>query len=148
MAWPGKEIRPPSPKVFIASIRRAHFDTVARTLQKTNPNLLALIHDLKEASREHEAPIWRDLAERLARSHRSWAEVNLSRVERHAAEGEVVVVPGKLLAAGDLTKAVRVAAFQASRSARAKVEAAGGEVLDLRRLVAENPKGSGVRVMA
>lgn len=120
---------------------------MARTLRKSNPTLMALIGELKKAAREHEAPVWRDLANRLARPRRNWSQVNLSRLERHAGKGEVVVVPGKLLASGDLTKAVRVAAFQASESARAKVEAAGGEVVEIRQLMAENPTGSGVRMM-
>lgn len=118
-----------------------------KALRKTNPLLLALIEDLKAASREQEAPLWRDLADRLARPRRNWAAVNLSRVERHAAEGETVVVPGKLLGTGRLTKRVTVAAFQASASAREKVRAAGGEDLTLRELLVRNPKGSGVRIL-
>ncbi|MFQ6012610.1 MAG: 50S ribosomal protein L18e [Thermoplasmata archaeon] len=120
---------------------------MGKPVRKSNPLLLALIRDLQTAAREHEAPIWRDVARRLARPRRLWAEVNLSRLQRHAADGEVLVVPGKLLGTGRLTKALRISALQASEAARAKVEAAGGQVLDLRELVEENPRGSGVRIM-
>jgi large subunit ribosomal protein L18e len=118
-----------------------------KPLRKTNPLLVALIEDLRTAAREHQAPLWRDLADRLARPRRNWAEVNLSRLERHAAAKETVVVPGKLLGTGRLTKQLTVAAFQASAAAREKVTAAGGEVLSLQNLVERNPGGAGVRIL-
>jgi large subunit ribosomal protein L18e len=120
---------------------------MSKKVRKSNPLLVALIDDLKAAAREHEAPIWRDLALRLARPHRVWAEVNLSRLERHTSAGEVVVIPGKLLGTGRLTKALRISAFQSSEAARSRVEAAGGQLLEIRDLVSENPRGSGVRIM-
>ncbi len=120
---------------------------MAKVLKKSNPGLVALIHDLKQTARENNAPIWRDIAKRLSRPRANWAEVNLSRVERHTTKGDTVVVPGKLLGAGELSKAVKVAALQASRGAQEKVEAAGGTFLGLRELVQENPTGSGVRIV-
>ncbi len=66
------------------------------TTVKTNPSLNRLIEDLRALSRESGAPLWRDLAERLARRKRHWSEVNLSRVSRTANDGETVVVhPGE-----------------------------------------------------
>ncbi len=120
---------------------------MSKPVPKSNPFLLALIDDLKTAARENEAPIWRDVALRLSRPSRVWAEVNLSRLERHAEDGEVVVIPGKLLGTGRLTKALRISAFQSSEAARTRVEAAGGQVLAIRDLINENPRGSGVRIM-
>ena len=117
------------------------------TTVKTNPSLNRLIEDLKALSREHGAPIWRDIADRLARRRRHWSEVNLSRVSRAAKEGETVVVPGVLLGSGDLTKPVTIATYRASAGAREKVAKAGGKVVGLRDLVASNPKGSGVRIV-
>ncbi|MFQ5838215.1 MAG: 50S ribosomal protein L18e [Thermoplasmata archaeon] len=120
---------------------------MTKALRKTNPGLVALIGDLRQAARENDAPLWRDLARRLSRPNASWAEVNLSRLERYTSEGDVLVVPGKLLGSGRLSKPVKVAALKASRTAREKVEAAGGRVLDLRQLMEENPSGSGIRIM-
>ena len=65
---------------------------------KTNAHLTRVIHELRELSRENQVAVWRDVADRLARSRRNWPEVNLSRVNRNAAKGEQVVVPGVLLA--------------------------------------------------
>lgn len=98
-------------------------------------------------SRENAAPIWRDVAERLERSRRNWSEVNLSRLGRYAGKGEQVVVPGILLATGELKVPLTVAAFRTSDAARRKIEAAGGKALSLLELAVQNPKGRGVRIM-
>ena len=66
--------------------------------RKTNPVLVALISDLKKAERETGSAIWRDIAVRLEKPSRNWAETNLSRLERYANEGETILVPGKVLA--------------------------------------------------
>ncbi len=120
---------------------------MAKALRKSNPGLVALIQELKRAARESGARIWSDIAKRLSKPRANWAEVNLSRLERHASEGDVLVIPGKLLGAGELSKAIKVAAFTASNAARQKVEAAGGKFMDIRQLIHDNPKGSGVRIM-
>jgi large subunit ribosomal protein L18e len=118
-----------------------------QTTRKTNPALSALITDLRKRSWEHEAPIWRDVARRLEKPTKQQVEVNVSRVERVLGDGEVALVPGKLLATGSLTRPVRVAAYAFSQSARSKVEAAGGRCMSIAELVAENPAGSKVRIV-
>lgn len=115
--------------------------------QKSNPLLLDLIGELRAASREREAPIWRDVADRLGKPRRVWAEVNVSRLERVLDEGDVAVVAGKLLGTGHLTKAVTVAAFQVSDGARERVEDAGGTVLTIQELMDKAPNGEGVRIL-
>jgi len=115
--------------------------------EKTNPNLISLINELKDQAREKEAPIWRDVAERLEKSSKHWAEVNLSSIERNVEEGETIVVPGKVLGAGILKKEVTVGAFKASRSAKESIAEAGGELLNLRELAERKPKGSDIKIM-
>lgn len=116
-------------------------------IHKANPNLVVLIQHLKDVSRINEAPVWRDIALRLEGPMRHWAEVNVGKINRYASENEVVVVPGKLLGAGEIGKKVTVAAYRSSGQARDKIEKAGGRNLSLEELVAQNPKGSKVRIM-
>ncbi|MGB2582396.1 MAG: 50S ribosomal protein L18e [Thermoplasmata archaeon] len=115
--------------------------------RKTNPRLLTLVQHLKDASRINEAPIWRDIALRLESPASHWAEVNVGNLDRHANEDDVIVVPGKLLGAGELRKKVTVAAFRCTGQAKEKVAGAGGRSLSLEELVENNPKGSKVRIM-
>jgi large subunit ribosomal protein L18e len=114
---------------------------------KTNSQLARVVHELRDLSREQDVAIWRDVAERLERSRKNWSEVNLSRVSRYAARGEKVLVPGVLLATGELTVPVTVAAFRTSAAARKKIEAAGGRTVSLLELAVANPKGSGIKIL-
>ena len=115
--------------------------------RKTNPNLEELIFELKRLSRENEAPIWRTVAKKLEKPARVWAEVNIASIDKHAKAKENILVPGKLLGIGNLTKPVNVAAYSASQSAIEKVEKAGGKFMKITELAAQNPKGSGIRIM-
>ncbi|MCK4267064.1 MAG: 50S ribosomal protein L18e [Thermoplasmata archaeon] len=114
---------------------------------KTNPNLEEMVLELKRLSRENQAPIWRNIAKRLEKPLRVWAEVNVSTIDKHTKAKEFVIVPGKLLGTGMITKPVNVAAYSASASAIKKVEQAGGKFMGITELAALNPKGSGVRIM-
>ncbi|MCL2147800.1 MAG: 50S ribosomal protein L18e [Methanomassiliicoccaceae archaeon] len=114
---------------------------------KTNPQLIALITDLKAKTRENGAALWRDIALRLEKPKRNWAEANLSKLERYAKEGDTVIVPGKVLAAGSVTKSMTVAAYSFSAAAAAGIAAAGGTTMTIRELMDANPEGSRVRIM-
>ncbi|MDD4308500.1 MAG: 50S ribosomal protein L18e [Thermoplasmata archaeon] len=114
---------------------------------KTNPNLDELIIELKRLSRENEAAIWRTIARKLEKPSRVWAEVNIASIDKHAKAKESILIAGKLLGTGTLTKSVTVAAYSASESAIKKVEGAGGKFMKIEELAKQNPKGSGIRIM-
>ena len=98
---------------------------MAKKIIKTNPNLIELINKLYEQSRSEDAAIWKDVAQRLERSNRRTAEVNLSDIARHAEAGETILVPGKVLSNGNLTEKVDVVALKFSAKAQEKIESAG-----------------------
>ncbi|MFB6292583.1 MAG: 50S ribosomal protein L18e [Candidatus Nanohaloarchaea archaeon] len=108
----------------------------------TNPVLLETIDTLEQS----DAPVYRSVAEHLGKVNRKRPEVNLSDVERVAEDGETIVVPGKVLGAGYLTKNVDVAAFKASRGAKEQIRE-NGEFMFIQDLVEENPDGEGVRIV-
>ena len=117
-------------------------------MSKTSPRLSSLIAELKSVSRDSGADVWRDVADRLEKPRRSHAEVNLSRIERYASEGETVVVPGKVLGSGALQKSVTIAAVDFSASAKTKIEHANGEALHLEQAMEQYSEGTNVRVIA
>jgi large subunit ribosomal protein L18e len=115
--------------------------------RKSNPVLVELIGALKDAGRENQAPLWRDIASRLEKPSRNWAQVNISKLEAHVREGENAVIAGKLLGDGDVSKPFTVIAFAASASAKAKISKAGGNVLSLREGIKAFPKGQNCRIL-
>jgi large subunit ribosomal protein L18e len=118
-----------------------------RRIKKTNPTLLKLVERLRRESFENKAPVWRDIADRLLKPRSQWAEVNVSKIERFASENDVIIVPGKLLGAGVISKKVSVAAFNCSDTAKDKIASAGGKSMSIEELLESNPKGSHVRIM-
>lgn len=85
--------------------------TQRKVTRKTNPRIPELISTLKEESRNNDVLIWRDIAKRLEKPSRRYAQVNLSKINRYAKEGEVVLIPGKVLGAGELKTSVTIAAL-------------------------------------
>ncbi len=115
--------------------------------EKTNLSLVTLIGDLKAQTRSNGVALWRDVAQRLEKSRSNWAEPNLSRLSRYAADEKTILVPGKLLGSGDVEGKHTVAAYSVSSSAREKIEAAGGEVVTIHDLMKNNPDGKGVFIL-
>ena len=119
-----------------------------RTIRKENPELAHTLIELRRTAKAHEALVWRDVALRLARPRHQVTPVNVGHLERLTQANETVVVPGKLLADGTLTKPLTVGAFHYSTAAREKIHRAGGKALQIHELLKAHPNGAGVRIIA
>ena len=117
------------------------------TFEKTNPRIVRLIGELKAATRDTGAPLWRDIARRLEKPSRNYAAVNLSKINRHTQSNDTVLVAGKVLASGNLEHNVTVAALNFSSQAMSKIQQAGGRCMRIENLMQELPKGSGIKIL-
>ncbi len=117
-------------------------------VRKGNPELTRVVVELRRAARSQRASIWSSVADRLERSRHQVTPVNVGHLDRLVAAESTVVVPGKLLADGRLSKPITVAAFSYSAEARRKIHAAGGKALTISDLVKAKPDGAGVRLFA
>ncbi len=113
----------------------------------TNPRLQAVIKRLEKEGKKRKVRVWLKAAELLSRPRRKRVEVNLSKINRLAREGETILVPGVVLGCGNLTKAVTVSAFRFSRNAREKIEGSGGRAIGLQELLEENPNGKRILIV-
>jgi large subunit ribosomal protein L18e len=113
----------------------------------TNPELIELIRFLRKQGQENQAKIWKDIAEYLAGPRRKRISVNLSHLNRHTEKNEIVVVPGKVLGAGEIDHPITVAAFAFSERGKAKIAMARGKIMSFADLVKKNPKGSSIRII-
>ena len=120
---------------------------MAKRNTKTNPMLIALIHELKKQANIDEVPIWKDIAVRLEKSANNWPEVNLDRISKYTSEKETALIPGKVLSNGNLTKKVTIAAWSFSEKSQEKITKAGGKYMSIEELLKNNPKGKDIRIL-
>ncbi|MBU2638093.1 MAG: 50S ribosomal protein L18e [Nanoarchaeota archaeon] len=119
---------------------------MAKRTGPTNIQLQKLIVELKELARKQNALIWKLVAMELSKPTRKRREVNISNIDMAAEDNETLLVPGKVLSAGELTKKVTVAAWNFSAAAKAKINKKG-KAVSIQELMKSNPKGSKVRVI-
>ncbi len=102
-------------------------ETMRKNVNIEHERLLSLIDKLSKTNR----PFWKRIAELLAKPRRQRVEVNLNKIEKYAKDGTTVIVPGKVLGKGQLTKPVIVAAFAFSAAAKKEIENAGGKCISI-----------------
>jgi large subunit ribosomal protein L18e len=112
----------------------------------TNPNMRMLIEVLQRTAREQGVSLWRRIAEDLNKPSRQRRSVNVYKINQYGREGETIIVPGKVLSVGELTKPLEVAAFSFSESALKKINEKG-KALTIAELIEKNPKGNNVRII-
>jgi len=115
--------------------------------RKSNSELVKTIDELKRASRENDAPIWKSIAKKLEGPNRNWQVVNVSKLEYNASKNGKVVIPGKLMGSGTLSKKVTVSAYSFTKSAVEKIEGAGGKCMIYNEFIKKNPSGKDVVVI-
>ena len=120
---------------------------MARRTGPSNSILLRLIMELKKRSNEQNANIWKRVATDLEKPTRQRRIVNLSSISRYTKENEIIVVPGKVLGAGNLEHKLTISAFQFSDGAKKKIEKVGAKIVTLLELSRENPSGKGIRII-
>lgn len=112
-------------------------------MKKDNQVLVSLVETLMKTKK----PFWKKVASELAQPKRGRVEMNLSRIDVYADEDGTVIVPGKVLGAGTISKKVTIAAFAFSESAKRTITAAGGKAISIDSLHKSNPDGRGVRIL-
>jgi large subunit ribosomal protein L18e len=111
---------------------------------KSNIVTRKLVSDLKKAGVS--VPLWKRIAKDLEKPTRSMCRVNIEKLEKNIKEGEVALVPGKVLSVGTLSKKLTIAAHQFSQAAKIKINEKG-KAISIRELLEKNPKGKKVRII-
>jgi len=106
-----------------------------------------LITRLKKLSKETGKGIWRRVAEDLLKPRRNRAEVPLHKIEKYVNDGDVVVVPGKVLSNGELTKKVTIIALSTSKEALEKIKKSGSEFISLYDVTGQEIQGKRTWIM-
>ncbi len=109
----------------------------------TNYQLQQLLADLEKGKTN----FWQKVIDDLKKPSRQRSAVNVYKIQAYAQDGETILVPGKVLSVGELTKKVDVAAWNFSEEAKRKISAAKGKVLSIEELFHKNPEGKKVRIL-
>jgi large subunit ribosomal protein L18e len=112
-----------------------------RARRKTSPVLVETI----EEARKNDG--WNAVAKLLSGSTKKYSSMNLSDIDKETKAGDTVVIVGKVLSKGDLTKKVRICALSASESAKMKIKEMKGELVSILEEIKKNKKAEGVRVL-
>ncbi len=113
----------------------------------TNPVTVKLIRDLKKLSSKENVKIWKAVAEMISKPSRQRPNVNLSKLEKYYDKKLEIIVPGKVLGDGILTKPVNVSALSASDSAKERIKASKGAFKTIEEQMKKNPKGKNLRII-
>jgi large subunit ribosomal protein L18e len=111
----------------------------------TNYQVQKLLDDLEVKAKE--SNFWRRIVKDLKKPSRQRRTVNIYKINKNARDGETIIVPGKVLSVGELSKKVDVAAMTFSAEARKKIEDAKGTVMSITELLKNNPEGKKVRIL-
>jgi large subunit ribosomal protein L18e len=109
--------------------------------KKRNPELVETIIAAKKKDS------WLEVARVLSTSRRKRINLNLSEINKNSSDGEIIVVPGKVLSLGELEKKVKVVALNFSDRAKEKILSAKGQVSTIIKEIKENPSAKGVKVL-
>ena len=113
----------------------------SRIVRKTNPIIAETIRlALKNSA-------WMKLAQILSGSTRNYISVNLKQLDAMAKEGDTIVIPGKVLGSGTLTKKLRLCALSFSEDAKAKMKETKSEAVSILEEIKLNPKSQGVKIL-
>jgi len=112
---------------------------MAKTTKTTNVVLFDTIRDLKKLSNKTGVNVFKAVAEKLSSPASQRSKVNLSKLEKVAKEGEILIVPGKVLGNGLISKKLTVVAFKFSESAKERLEKSGSKCFEIRDYIKNKP---------
>jgi len=109
--------------------------------RKTGSNLVKAVLLAKKN------PEWLKVASMLSTPRRKFLALNLGDIEGLVKEGETVVVPGKVLSQGELTKKVKIVALKFSEIAKEKLLKSKIQMSTINEEIKNNPGAKGLRIL-
>lgn len=109
--------------------------------KKTNQELVETI--LKAAKNEK----WMDVARIISGSRRNRMSVNLDAINEKAEEGETILIPGKVLSQGEVSKKIKIVALNFSENAMEKLSKEKKEFSTIDDEIKKNPEARGIRIL-
>jgi large subunit ribosomal protein L18e len=109
--------------------------------KKTNTELVKTIINAKKNK------AWLKVAEIISSSRRNRIDMNLEEIDKKTKEGEKIIIPGKVLSQGELTKKLKITALNFSEKAKEKILKAKCELNYISEEVKSNPDAKGIKIL-
>ncbi len=90
---------------------------------------------------------WMEIAQIISGSTRKYPSVNLKDINKKSADGDTIVIPGKVIGAGELNKRIKICAVKFSSSALDKMKTSKSEAVTLVDEIRKNPRAQGIKVI-
>lgn len=101
-----------------------------------------LIETIKKAKKKNN---WLEVAGLLSSPKR--ISVNLKEIEKKSEEGDTILIPGKVLSEGEISKKIRIAAMNFSGKAGKKLKGKNCKLVSILEEIKENPDAKGIKIL-
>ncbi len=109
--------------------------------KKKNPELVKTIINAKKGSG------WLEVAALISGSRRNKKSVNLQNLEKDMESGKILIVPGKVLSLGEISKKTKICALGFSEKAKEKILKSGSEASSILDEIKKNPSAKGIKII-
>ena len=109
--------------------------------KKTN---LALVETIN-LSKKNEA--WLEISSVLSGTRKNKISLNLGEIDKKSEQSKIVVIPGKILSAGEINSKIKIVAFSFSEQAKEKILKSGGTFNTILEEIKLNPEGKGIKIL-
>ena len=112
-----------------------------QTKRKTNKEIVETIF---KASKNKK---WLEVARIISGPRRKRKSINLDEINRDHKDGDIVIIPGKVLSQGEIDKKIKVVALGFSERAKEKLSKSKKDFSYLLDEIKKNPDGKGIKIL-
>jgi large subunit ribosomal protein L18e len=113
----------------------------SQSRRKRSPELVETIMSAKKNEK------WFRVSEVLASPRKNKIEKNLEEINKESKDGEVAVIPGKVLSMGELNRKIKIVALDFSESAKEKILKSGSKFSTILEEIKTNKEAKGVKIL-
>jgi len=112
-----------------------------QTSNKTNKELVKTIQNLKKNEN------WINIARIISGPRKNLSNLNLEKINTDSKEGDIVVIPGKVLSQGEIDKKIKIIALGFSKKAIDKLSKSKTEFSFINEEVKKNPNAKEIKIL-
>ena len=112
-----------------------------QTRRKTNPEVVETIRE----AMKHKP--WVKVLAILSGPKCNYTSLNLSQINNKSSVGDTVLIVGKVLSLGSITKKIKICALSISENAKVKLKESKSEFITIFDEIKKNPKAEGIKIL-